>query len=155
MHDALAAPRPVQPHLPIMIGGSGPKKTLRTLARYGDMWNTGGSLEDLRTKDANFRARCSEIGRDPESIEKTFSVDMILRDTREAAVARYREIAELGGFADDDEEDPPQAGTPEQVADSLRPMIELGFRHFLVDLPAPYDAETIDRIGEVLELLEA
>jgi hypothetical protein len=34
-------------------------------------------------------------------------------------------------------------------------MIELGFRHFLVDLPAPYDAETIDRIGEVLELLEA
>src|SRR4051812_46827335 len=37
MHDALAAPLPVQDHLPILIGGSGPKKTLRTLARYGDM----------------------------------------------------------------------------------------------------------------------
>ena len=155
MHDALAAPRPVQPHLPIMIGGSGPQKTLRTLARYGDMWNTGGSLEALRTKDATMRERCAEIGRDPESIEKTFSVDMILRDTREAAVARYREIAELGGFADDDEEDPPHVGTPEQVADSLRPMIGLGFRHFLVDMPSPYDAETIDRFGEVLELLNA
>ena len=39
MKDALVAPRPVQAHLPIMIGGSGPKKTLRTLARYGDQWN--------------------------------------------------------------------------------------------------------------------
>ena len=41
------------------------------------------------------------------------------------------------------------------MADSLRPIVELGFRHLLIDLPAPYDAETIDRIGEVLELLNA
>jgi alkanesulfonate monooxygenase SsuD/methylene tetrahydromethanopterin reductase-like flavin-dependent oxidoreductase (luciferase family) len=154
MHDALAAPRPVQARLPIMIGGSGPKKTLRTLARYGDMWNTGGTLEDLRTKDATMRERCAEIGRDPETIEKTFSVDLLLRDSREAALARYAEVATLGGF-EADTDDAPHVGTPEQVADSLRPMIELGFRHFLVDLPSPYDAETIDRIGEVLELLNA
>ena len=154
MHDALAAPRPIQPHLPIMIGGSGPTKTLRTLARYGDMWNAGGSLEQLRTKDATMRERCAEIGRDPETVEKTVSVDLILRDTREAALARYAEIATLGGF-EADVDDAPHVGTPEQVADSLRPMIELGFRHILVDLPAPYDAETIDRIGEVLELLRA
>ncbi len=154
MHDALAAPRPIQPHLPIMIGGSGPTKTLRTLARYGDMWNAGGSLEQLRTKDATMRERCAEIGRDPETIEKTASVDLILRDTREAALARYAEIATLGGF-EADVDDAPHVGTPEQVADSLRPMVELGFRHLLVDLPAPYDAETIDRIGEVLELLRA
>jgi len=154
MHDALAAPRPIQPHLPIMIGGSGPTKTLPTLARYGDMWNAGGSLEKLRTKDATMRERCAEIGRDPETVEKTVSVDLILRDTSEAALARYAEIATLGGF-EADVEDAPHVGTPEQVADSLRPMIELGFRHILVDLPAPYDAETIDRIGEVLELLRA
>ena len=152
MHDALAAPRPVQAHLPIMIGGSGPKKTLRTLARYGDQWNAGGSLEDLRRKDATMRERCAEIGRDPETIEKTFSVDMVLRDTRKAALDRYVEVATLGGF-EADVDDAPQVGAPEQVADSLRPMVELGFRHFLVDLPAPYDAETIDRIGEVQELL--
>ncbi len=100
------------------------------------------------------RERCAEIGRDPETIEKTASFDIILRDTREAALARYGEIATLGGF-EADLDDAPHVGTPEQVADSLRPIVELGFRHLLIDLPAPYDAETIDRIGEVLELLNA
>ena len=40
LHDAELQPRPIQDHLPILIGGSGPKKTLRTVARYGDAWNT-------------------------------------------------------------------------------------------------------------------
>ena len=43
MHDALCQPRPVQDHLSILIGGSGPRKTLRTTARYADMWNTSGA----------------------------------------------------------------------------------------------------------------
>jgi alkanesulfonate monooxygenase SsuD/methylene tetrahydromethanopterin reductase-like flavin-dependent oxidoreductase (luciferase family) len=152
MHDALAAPRPVQEHLPIMIGGSGPKKTLRTLAKYGDMWNTGGSTEQLAKKLGTLRERCAEIGRDPETIEKTASVDLVLRDTREAALRTYGEIATAGGF-EADLEDAPHVGTPEQVADNLRPIVDLGFRHIIVDMPAPYDAETIDRIGEVMELL--
>ena len=50
MKDALAEPKPVQRRLPIMIGGSGPKKTLRTLARYGDQWNTSGTLDELRRR---------------------------------------------------------------------------------------------------------
>ena len=47
----------------------------------------------------------------------------------------------------------PYVGSPAQIADDLRPLIDLGFRHLLVDTPAPYDLETIDRIGEVLALL--
>src|SRR3954471_14694207 len=154
MHDALAVPRPVQPHLPIMIGGSGPKKTLRTLARYGDMWNTAGSLDEIRTKDATMRERFAEIGRDPESVEKTFSIDLILRDTREAALQVYGEIATAGGF-EADLDDAPQVGTPEQVADSLRPVLELGFRHIIGTPPPPNAAERIGGSGGVLGLLRA
>jgi alkanesulfonate monooxygenase SsuD/methylene tetrahydromethanopterin reductase-like flavin-dependent oxidoreductase (luciferase family) len=154
MKDALVAPLPVQEHLPIMIGGSGPKKTLRTLARYGDAWNTNGTPERLREKDAILRERCAEIGRDPESIERQCSVDMVIRDTRAEALDVYRAIttAARGRY---DERDTPHIGTPEQIADNLHPIVDIGFRHILVDLPSPYDAETIDRMGEVLELLNA
>src|SRR5829696_3838692 len=146
MKDALVEPRPVQAHLPIMIGGSGPKKTLRTLARYGDQWNTSGSLESLREKDAILRERCAEVGRDPDTIERTVTVDMVIRDTREAALEAYR-TALAGAGQEFDEAWAGSIGTPDQVADHLRPMADLGFRHILVDSPSPYDAETIDRTG--------
>jgi alkanesulfonate monooxygenase SsuD/methylene tetrahydromethanopterin reductase-like flavin-dependent oxidoreductase (luciferase family) len=154
MRDALVAPRPVQSHLPIMIGGSGPRKTLRTLARYGDQWNTAGTVEELREKDAILRERCAEIGRDPETIERTASVDLVIRDTRAAALEAYRRVMIANG-QEYDEASARHVGSPVEIADNLRPVVELGFRHIIVDLPAPYDGETIDRIGEVLELLDA
>ena len=45
-------------------------------------------------------------------------------------------------------------GTPAEIAEGLQPILALGFRHVLVDMPAPYDIETIGRIGELIELLE-
>jgi alkanesulfonate monooxygenase SsuD/methylene tetrahydromethanopterin reductase-like flavin-dependent oxidoreductase (luciferase family) len=154
MKDALVEPKPVQPRLPIMIGGSGPKKTLRTLARYGDQWNTSGTLDELRAKDAILRERCAEIGRDPESIERTATIDLVIRDSRAAALDAYKAIlAGSGGEFDESWAGP--IGTPDEIADAIRPMNELGFRHILIDTPSPYDPETLDRIGEVIERLNA
>jgi alkanesulfonate monooxygenase SsuD/methylene tetrahydromethanopterin reductase-like flavin-dependent oxidoreductase (luciferase family) len=153
MHDALAEPGPVQGRLPIMIGGSGPKKTLRTLARYGDQWNTSAStIEALKAKDDVMRERCAEIGRDPATIEKTVTVDLVIRDSRAAGLEAYRGILASTG-QEYDEDWATHVGEPKAVADSLRPLVELGFRHVLLETPAPYDAETIDRIGEVLDYL--
>jgi alkanesulfonate monooxygenase SsuD/methylene tetrahydromethanopterin reductase-like flavin-dependent oxidoreductase (luciferase family) len=45
-------------------------------------------------------------------------------------------------------------GSPAEVADEIRPFVEMGFRSIIVRLPAPYDAETLARIGEVGGLLE-
>jgi F420-dependent oxidoreductase-like protein len=78
--DALAASRPIQGHLPILIGGSGPKKTLRTTARYADAWNSSGTAEELREKDAILRERCAEVGRNPDEIERTATVWLAIRD---------------------------------------------------------------------------
>src|SRR5687768_10551600 len=50
MRDALCEPRPVESRLPILVGGSGPKKTLRTVALRGDAWNTSGTLEETRDR---------------------------------------------------------------------------------------------------------
>jgi len=154
MHDALCEPRPVQDHLPILIGGSGPKKTLRTTARYADAWNTGGSLDELRQNDANLRERCAEIGRNPDEIERTFSDWFLIRDDAAEARRVLGELARANGdtLADDDHA---YVGTPHQIADELRPVIELGFRHLILDAMAPYDAETIERLPQVRELLSA
>jgi F420-dependent oxidoreductase-like protein len=154
MHDALCEPRPVQDHLPILIGGSGPRKTLRTTARYADAWNTGGSLDELRQNDANLRERCAEIGRNPDEIERTFSDWFLIRDDATEARRVLIELARANGdtLADDDHA---YVGTPQQIADELRPVIELGFRHLILDAMAPYDAETIERLPQVRELLSA
>ncbi len=57
-------PPPLQPHLPIVIGGSGERKTLRIVARWADMWNAFGSPEVLAAKDAILRDHCADVGRD-------------------------------------------------------------------------------------------
>jgi alkanesulfonate monooxygenase SsuD/methylene tetrahydromethanopterin reductase-like flavin-dependent oxidoreductase (luciferase family) len=44
-------------------------------------------------------------------------------------------------------------GSPQKIADELRPIVEVGFRHILIDAMAPYDAETLERLPQVRELL--
>jgi alkanesulfonate monooxygenase SsuD/methylene tetrahydromethanopterin reductase-like flavin-dependent oxidoreductase (luciferase family) len=152
MHDALVEPRPVQKRLPILIGGSGPKKTLRTTARYADAWNAGGSLEGLRAKDAILRERCAEVGRNPDEIERTTSVWMAIRDDP----AEARRVLAANAAANGDtlaDDDLAYVGPPEKIADELRPIVELGFRHVIVDTMAPYDAETLERLPDVRERL--
>ena len=47
-------------------------------------------------------------------------------------------------------------GSPEQIAEILRPYLQIGFRHFVVGFPYPYDAETMERlIRDVVPLLQA
>jgi alkanesulfonate monooxygenase SsuD/methylene tetrahydromethanopterin reductase-like flavin-dependent oxidoreductase (luciferase family) len=143
MTDALVRPLPVQAHLPIMIGGSGPKKTLRTLARYGDQWNASGTPEQLAASDAILRGHCAAIGRDHAEIERTTSIDLVIRKDRATAMAAY--VAGLAANGSEfDESSSHFLGTPEEIADGLRPLLDIGFRHLIVDMPAPYDAETID-----------
>jgi len=52
-----------------------------------------------------------------------------------------------------DKEEHVLAGTPEQIADGLRPVLDVGISHILADLMRPYDAETIDRLPELREAL--
>jgi alkanesulfonate monooxygenase SsuD/methylene tetrahydromethanopterin reductase-like flavin-dependent oxidoreductase (luciferase family) len=152
MHDALVEPRPVQRRLPILIGGSGPKKTLRTTARYADAWNTDGTVDQLRKKDATLLERCAEVGRNPDEIERTTSVWMAIRDDPAEArrVLAANAAANGDSLADDDLA---YVGPPEKIADELRPIVELGFRHVIVDMMAPYDAETLERLPDVRERL--
>jgi alkanesulfonate monooxygenase SsuD/methylene tetrahydromethanopterin reductase-like flavin-dependent oxidoreductase (luciferase family) len=156
--DLRHQPLPVQEHLPIMIGGSGEKKTLRTVAKYADMWNAMGSVEKLRHKDEVLRRHCADVGRDEREIERTVGCKPVIRDTE--AAAREVWLAQLAHnktpmerVADDDTF---WIGTPDQMVERMIACREIGFDTFIAELPAPYDVETIERwIGEIKPRVEA
>jgi len=150
--DALLAPRPLQPHLPILVGGGGPKKTLRTVARRADAWNTNGTVEEVVARDAILAEHCAAVGRDPATIERTVSFPIVVRDDPAAAERAFRALCDANGMPDAGKV-PTLLGPPELVAVALGPYVDLGFRTIVVRLPAPYDAETIARIGEVRAML--
>jgi len=152
-HDALCEPRPVQPHLPILVGGSGPKKTLRTVADRADAWNTSGSVEEVRARLDILDEHCATVGRDRSTIELTVSFPITIRHSVEAAQAAYAGILATNGTQDMNA-NPVLLGPPATIAEAIVPYRDLGFRTVIARLPAPFDRETIDRIGEVGALLD-
>ena len=145
-------PPPIQPRLPILIGGDGEKKTLATVARYADIWNTGGDIEFVRHKDEVLRRWCERVGRDEAEIERTLGLGLVIIRDDPAEARRVDAVyprAPPGlqrGAADR------HGGADRRVA---RAVVELGFRHIFFDAPAPFDDETLERfVGEVKPMLE-
>ncbi|MQY23213.1 LLM class F420-dependent oxidoreductase [Nocardia macrotermitis] len=97
----LNSPNSVQrPHPPILIAGSGERKTLRLVARYGDACSLfdmpgAGYADDITHKLDVLRAHCDEAGRDFDEIEKTIGTHLDPSDERHF-VAHMRELAALG-----------------------------------------------------------
>jgi alkanesulfonate monooxygenase SsuD/methylene tetrahydromethanopterin reductase-like flavin-dependent oxidoreductase (luciferase family) len=128
-----------------MIGGAGEKKTLRTVARFADMWNAFGTPETLAAKDAILRAHCEAVGRDPGAIERSVGCKVTIRATE--AEAKRVEAAWLEHNRTPAERIEGDVsvwtGTPEQIAETIAGYRDVGFDTFIVELPAPYDAETM------------
>ena len=151
--EAEQAPRPLQSRLPILIGGQGRRKTLRTVAMYADMWHTQhGSLEKIQASDAALRAHCAAVGRDPAAIERLASKWVTVRDDPDEARHELEASLRLHGV-EGYEPSILAAGTPAAVARALRPHVDAGFTHLLFSLRAPFDFETIERMPEVRRLL--
>lgn len=158
--DALRiVPGPVQARLPILIGGSGERKTLPIVARHADMWNVmGGDVEFLRRKDAVLRAQCELIGRDETEIERTVGCNPIIRDSERQARQAY-ELQMSHNHAPVttiDGDDSFWLGTPDRIAEMMIERRAIGFSTFIAATAAPLDEETVERlIGEVKPLVES
>ena len=150
-------PVPVQAHLPIMIGGSGEKKTLRSVARYADMWNGMGTVETMRHKESVLLEHCDAVGRDPAEIQRTVGCKPIIRDSEADARRVWEEHMTLNRtpMSDVIDDDTFWVGTPEQIAETMVACRDIGFTTFLAEIAAPYDAETLERwIGEVKPMVD-
>ena len=143
--EVLNLPPPVQSRLPILVGGGGERKTLRIVARYADACNLGGGFANVKRKDEILRRHCEEVGRDESEIERTVGVGTcIIRDDPDEARRIFEAIFASHGGATPWRDQ--LVGTPEQVADKLRPFLDIGFRHWIVGFPAPHDAESMERL---------
>jgi len=155
--DFVLLPPPIQKRLPIMIGGSGEKKTLRTVARYAQQWNAMGAVDMLAHKIDVLGQHCADVGRDIAEIEKTAGCKPIIRSRTEDADALWRAqmAANRTPMSDVVDDDTFWVGTPELIAERMSERKALGFNTFLAEMAAPYDDETLDRwISEVLPMVD-
>jgi alkanesulfonate monooxygenase SsuD/methylene tetrahydromethanopterin reductase-like flavin-dependent oxidoreductase (luciferase family) len=108
LDDAPMEPKPVQRHLPLLVGGGGEKVTLRIAARWADQWNTWGHPDLLAAKGAVLERHCEAIGRDPAEIARSAQVlvqlegaavtyDMPYRSTYPTASGGTSELQDLLG----------------------------------------------------------
>ncbi len=146
--QALNVPRPIQEGGPkILIGGGGEKRTLKILARHGDIGHWfGGAIEDLKRKKDVFYAHCEAEGRDPSEVLLTVGVGAVLvekdgdgKALLDAIPAERRPMIMLG--------------TPEQVAERLSPFVEAGFGGFTLSNAALPTKEAIALGGELIKLM--
>jgi alkanesulfonate monooxygenase SsuD/methylene tetrahydromethanopterin reductase-like flavin-dependent oxidoreductase (luciferase family) len=154
-HKVRNDPPPVQDRLPLLIGGGGERKTLRIVARYADACNVGGGFDNVKRKDEILRRHCEEVGRDESEIERTANLGMcLIRDDPAEAERVAADIFRRNGDARPWRHQ--LVGSPEQVAEAIRPYLGIGFRHLVVGFPSPYDAESMERlVREVKPVVEA
>jgi alkanesulfonate monooxygenase SsuD/methylene tetrahydromethanopterin reductase-like flavin-dependent oxidoreductase (luciferase family) len=107
---ATCYPRPLQDHVPILVGGSGERRTLALVARHADACNLFGTPAVVAAKVAVLHRHCADLDRDPATVTVTNlssaailggSADATARDgevvgTVEEHIGRYRQYAEAG-----------------------------------------------------------
>lgn len=154
IQEAVNSPAPVQTHLPILIGGTGPEVTLRLVAEYGDMCNLIGSPDQVAAAEAKLVEHCEAVGRDPAQIERTVAIRQpVIRDSQAEAERVLNEI-----FAHNDSEawSKDMVGTPQHLIERCAPYVEMGYRHLIIQFLSPFDLETMERLAtEVRPSLEA
>ena len=154
MVNAENVPPPVQEHLPILIGGSGRKVTLRLVAEYADICNIGGSPSKVAELDDVLIEHCEAVGRDEKTIERSIDVGVpTIRDSREQA---HRDRDELFRAQASEPWKNQPTGTPEDVYEWLARYVDIGYRHLVFYFPAPFDEESMTRLAtEVRPRLDA
>jgi len=135
--NALANPR-YRDHVPLMIGGSGEKKTIPLAARHFDHLNVIAGFDELPGKVKVVRERCEEIGRDPATLETSMLITVLVDDN-----AKPDQIpAEMGSRM--------LAGSAEYIAEQIQAkVLDVGVDGVIINMPG-YTPGVIAAVGDAL-----
>ena len=138
--DALCQPKPVQtPHIPIWVGGAGPKLTLRVVARHADGWNTFlQPREDYQLLLGALEQHCDKAGRDAATVRKSIAANMVIDTDPARLEAKLAAVARGRNMAPDELRKRALVGTPDDMASQLLGLAEQGVDHVILSIRAPY-----------------
>ncbi len=145
--EARVVPRPVR-RIPIMIGGSGPKKTLRMVAELADQCNVAGIASIVGEKLSILDGHCAAVGRDPKEIKRTNMVSLFLSANAEERKAMrdflaYDTTADVSNVM--------IINTATEATEELRAIAEAGIDEIIVNLPLINSVDAIHTAAEVLK----
>ncbi len=163
LHDAVLRPRP-QRHTPVMIGGSGPKRTLPLVAKYGDIWNASGmTADEVRDRNALLDAELVKAGRQPADVPRTMMKFVLCgrNETEYAArVQGMRNMANLAPLSVAELVENARTsmkgivGTPEEVAAGIGTYADAGIEEIMLQFFAVDDFDALRVLADdVLPLL--
>jgi F420-dependent oxidoreductase-like protein len=124
LRDARCEPKPLQRKLPIVIGGSGPTRTLRAVARWADHWDMVGASSPSAWVRANdvLKGHCADIGRDPSEILRSVHIMW------------------------------PATDEPAELADRAAAFAEVGVDLVIFSMRGPYEARLLEPLASALKL---
>jgi F420-dependent oxidoreductase-like protein len=157
--DALNSPRPVTPGgPPVLIGGSGEKKTLRMVAQYADACNVFGEPAQVRHLMGVLDEHCERLGRDPRTICRTRLGTVMIGRTHDDAIARRNAYFEARGMPWDGLSDELRqrlstmilVGGPDEIGEQVAALLDAGLDGIIVNIPDSHTLDSVAAAGEVL-----
>jgi F420-dependent oxidoreductase-like protein len=155
--DAINEPQPLGP-IPVMIGGSGEKKTLRMVAKYADESNLTSGPDELEHKLEVLAAHCEKVGRDRSEITVSQHLNGCIAPTHDQAYDELKTFLGARGIDLDTVEGPLREmilgrlvwGDPDEVGEQIAKVVALGADGVTISLPGQaHDAERVELLGNV------
>lgn len=148
--DTTSYPRPIQERVPIVVGGSGERVTLRLAARYADGCNLFGDPATVARKVAVLHDHCADVGRDPAEVEVTHLGNLLLG--RDAADVRARiERLRPADVGPDRFAAQANAGTLDDHAAGFAALGDAGVQTAIVSIPDVHEPGALAVFGELIE----
>jgi F420-dependent oxidoreductase-like protein len=146
--EVMNNPRPLRGDIPIVVGGSGERKTLKLVAKYADGCNLFGDVDRVRHLLGVLDGHCEAVGRDPAEITRTRMATVVIAPTEEAAQRKREALARIGV---------PEArlamamvGSPQTIAEQAQAFADIGIQGMTLIIPDAHDLEAVELAGRTL-----
>jgi F420-dependent oxidoreductase-like protein len=146
IREARNVPRPVQSGgPPILVGGSGEKRTLKLVAQYADLCNIFGDPATVARKVEILRRHCADVGRDPQEVTVSRLSTLVLTANDAETAATRDFLRQVTG----EEPSGSDVGTLDDLAARVEELAAAGVDYCIFNMPTG-TADTVREVGKAL-----